>query len=190
MPPHDLLKDTLTIALHHISVARYDPVKVPLVDPLYASREALPVTRAGPIPDSALLPLRITLCILQSHEDLGQDAAIGVDACFAELLGSRQVEHEISHYETARRTVVEDEFLVDVRGDVFPVEFSVELWRDRLDGLGGAEEVGEGDLFVVLLCALLRKDIGAHDLRVGVFFVPGTEENVVLSRMLDTVPMF
>jgi hypothetical protein len=38
-----------------------------------------------------------------------------------------------------------------------------------------------------LLCALLWEDVWAHDLRVGVFFVPGAEEDVVLLRRLLAV---
>ena len=189
MPPHDLLKDTLTIPLHDIAMARDNPVEPPLVNPLHTSREALPITRTSSIPNSTLLPLRIALCTLECHKDLGQDAAVRVDSRFTELLGSRQVEHEISHDETAGGAVVENEFLVDVRGDVFPIELCVEFGRDGLDGFGSAEENGEWDFFVVLLCALLGKDVGAHDLRVGVFFVPGAEEDVVLLRIvLATVP--
>jgi len=188
MPSHDLLKDTLTISLHDVSMARDDPVEPPLIDPLHTSREALPITRTSSIPNSPLLPLRITLCTLQRHKDLRQDAAIRVNPCFTELLCSRQIEHEISLYESAGRAVMEDELLVDVRGDVFPIELRVEFGGDGLDAFVGAEEDREGDVFVVLLCALFGEDVGAHDLRVGVFFVPGAEEDVVLLRiMLITV---
>lgn len=83
---------------------------------------------------------------------------------------------------------MEDDFLVDVRVYVFPIEFGVELGRDGLDGLVGAEEDGEGDLFIVLLCALFGEDVGTHNLGIRVFFVPGTEEDVVLfDGLLDMV---
>jgi len=184
MPSHDLLEDALTISLHHIAMARDNPVEPPLINPLHTSRKTLPITRTSSIPNSPLLPLRITLCTLQRHKDLGQDAAIRVNPRLAELLGSRQIEHEISLYESAGGTVVENKFLVDVRGDVFPIELRVEFGGDGLDAFVGTEEDREGDVFVVLLCALFGEDVRAHDLRVGVFFVPGAEEDVVLLRVV------
>jgi hypothetical protein len=36
-----------------------------------------------------------------------------------------------------------------------------------------------------LLCALFGEDVWAHDLGVGVFFVPGAEEDVVLVEKLS-----
>lgn len=89
MPPHNLLKDALTLLFNNISMTRNNPSETPLIDPLDTSREALPVTRTRAIPNRALLPLRIALCILQGREDLGQDAAIRIDTRFAELLCSR-----------------------------------------------------------------------------------------------------
>jgi hypothetical protein len=78
--------------------------------------------------------------------------------------------------------VVEDNLLVRVRGDVLPVELAVELGVDGGDGLVFAEEVGEGDSFVFLRCALLGEAFWAEDLRVGIGGVPGAKEDVVLGR--------
>tara|TARA_R110002003_G_scaffold40_5_gene2634 strand:+ start:13285 stop:13617 length:333 start_codon:yes stop_codon:yes gene_type:complete len=75
---------------------------------------------------------------------------------------------------------VEDEFLVDVAGHVFPVELFVELGADGCYGLFGGEEEGEGDGLVVLLGALFGQRRGAKDLCGGVGLVPGAEEDVVL----------
>jgi hypothetical protein len=76
--------------------------------------------------------------------------------------------------------VVEDEFLVDVAGHVFPVELGVEFGADGCEGLFGGEEEGERDGLVVLLGALFGQRRGAEDLRAGVGLVPGAEEDVVL----------
>jgi len=56
---------------------------------------------------------------------------------------------------------VEDEFLVGVRGHVFPVELCVEFLRDCGDGFGLLEDEGKGYVFVALLCALLGQGFGA-----------------------------
>jgi hypothetical protein len=187
MPLHNLLKDSLTISLHDISVTRNDPVESPLVDPLHTSSETCPVLCARSIPDGALLPLRVALRTLQGREDLCQNSTIRINTRFAKLLSSRQVEHEVCLDESTGRTVVENELFVDVRGDVLPVELGVELGRYGLDALILAKEDGEGDLFVVLLFALFGEDVGAHDLRVRVFLVPGTKEDVVLLTLLGKV---
>ena len=80
--------------------------------------------------------------------------------------------------------MVEDEFLVEMRGDVFPVEFSVEFGRDGGYGLGFAEDEGEGHFFVALLVALFGEGFGAQDLGGRVGLVPGAEEDVVLLDVL------
>lgn len=80
--------------------------------------------------------------------------------------------------------MVEDEFFVEVRGDVFPVEFGVEFGADGGDGSGFLEDEGEGDLFVALLVALFGERLGAHYLGGGVGLVPGAEEDVVLWMMV------
>lgn len=180
MPPHDLLENALTLPLNHITMARDNPLEPPLINPLHTTRESLAITRTSPVPNGTLLPFGIALCALQSGEDFGQNTCVGVDARLAELLRGGQVEHEIGRDEAAGGAVVEHEFLVDVRGDVFPIEFRVEFGGDGGDGFRGAEDDAKGYVFVVLLCALLGKDIRTHDLGVGVFGVPGAEEDVVL----------
>lgn len=77
--------------------------------------------------------------------------------------------------------MVEDEFFVEVGGDVFPVEFCVELRGDCGNGLGFAEDKGEGDVFVLLLCAFLREGLRPEDLCIGIGGMPGAKEDVVLS---------
>ena len=79
--------------------------------------------------------------------------------------------------------MMEDELLVDMRGDVFPIKLCIEFRGDGLDRLGFAEEEAKWHIFVLLLCALLGKNVWPHYLRVWVFFVPRTEEDVVLKHM-------
>lgn len=180
MPLEHLLKDALAIPLNHIAMTRNNPLKPPLINPGNRLRKSRPITRTRPIPNHALLPNRRTLCIRQRAENLGQDAAIRLHARPAELLRRRQIEHEIGGDEGARGLVVEHELLVDVGGDVFPVELCVEFGGDGGDGFGFAEDECKGDVFVFLFCALLRQGFGAEDLCVGVGLVPGAEEDVVL----------
>jgi hypothetical protein len=83
--------------------------------------------------------------------------------------------------------VVEDEFLVQVAVDEFVVEFRVECFvnlRARL--VGGSEDGGDGDDFVVLLVALLLEAIRCEDLRTWVRLVPCANEDVVLMMWLIT----
>lgn len=77
--------------------------------------------------------------------------------------------------------MVEDDFFVGVRGDVFPVEFGVEFGGDGLGVFVVVEEVCEGDVFFGgVFRAELGEGVGAHYLRGGVGAVPGAEEDVVL----------
>jgi hypothetical protein len=161
-------------------MARHNPLKSPLVNPCDALIKRTPIPTARPIPNRAFLPHRRARRTLQRAEDLCQDTAIRVHARLAELLGRGQVEHHVCLYECLGGAVVEDDFLVDVRGHVFPVELCVELGRYRGYGGGLLEDVGEGDFFVALLFALFGECFGAHYLGGWVGFVPGAEEDVVL----------
>lgn len=69
----------------------------------------------------------------------------------------------------------EGDFLVGVCGDVFPVEFSVKVWvyGGEAAGYGGFEDVREGDLFDVLLCAFLRETFGPEHFCIGKGSRPG-----------------
>jgi hypothetical protein len=183
MPPKHLLKDPLPIPLNNIAMARDNALKVPLINPRNRLRKPLAITSTSPIPDRALLPNRRSLSALQRSKDLRQNTGVWVDAGFAELLCGREVEHEICGDEGAGGFVVEDEFFVDMCGDVLPVELCVEFWRDGLHGLGFAEEEGERHVFVLLFGSLLWEGFWAHDLCLGVLLVPWSEEDVVLEHV-------
>lgn len=64
---------------------------------------------------------------------------------------------------------------------VFVVEFCVE---GGVDFCGGfvfcCEDYADGDVFVFLLFAFFEEAFWAQDEGVGVFFVPGAEEDVML----------
>lgn len=180
MPLHDTLKDALASTLDNIPMARDNPVKIPLMNLTHTPTESCAVSFANPIPNRPLLP--VSTRARQHAEDLGQDPARRADPRLAVLLRRRVVEHEVSLDEGAGGLVVEDDFLVGVRGDVLPLEFAVEVRVDGAHGVGFAEDVCEGDVLVVLGLALLGEAFGAEDLRVGVGGVPGTEEDVVLER--------
>lgn len=76
--------------------------------------------------------------------------------------------------------MVEDDFLILVRGDVLPFEFAIEIGVDGRYGFIFREEVCEGNVFVLLGFALFREAFGTEDYGVWVCGVPGAEEDVVL----------
>lgn len=184
MPLEHLLEDALSVAFDHVAVTSDDALKIPVVDPGNRLGEALSVARAGSIPNSALLPDCTSFRTLQRTKDLGQDPSGRVDTGLAVLLGSREVEHEIGRDKGARRLVMEEDFLVQVGGNVLPLELGIELRRDCLDRFRLVEDEGERNVLVILLRALLRKSLGAEYLCVGVGLMPGTEEDVVLSDLV------
>lgn len=76
--------------------------------------------------------------------------------------------------------MVEHDLLVCVRVDELVVEFAVEVCVDGGQGVGFGEDVGEGDVFILLGFAFLGEAFGAEDGGVGEGGVPGAEEDVVL----------
>lgn len=76
---------------------------------------------------------------------------------------------------------MEDDLLIGVRMHVFPVELGIELGRDGIECLGGAEEVRERDIFFrAVFGTEFGEGLRAEDLGLWVGGVPGTEEDVVL----------
>lgn len=182
VPLHDLLEDALTSSFNHIAVTGNNPLKVPLVNPLHRLRVPHPIARANPPPNQPLLP--IPPCIRQRAKDLRQYPTRRAHASLAELLGRRVVEDQVGLDERLGRLVVEDELLVLVRVHELVFEFGIEVGVDGGEGLGLREDVGEGDVFVLLLCALFGEAFGAQDFCVGVGSVPWAEEDVVLYALL------
>lgn len=153
-------------------MTRNNPVKLPPINPLHTLIKSLPPATTRPIPNQPLLPNRAAPRILQSTEDLGQNPRVGRDGCFAELFGCGEVEEQVGLDEGARGAVVEDEFFVDVGGDVFDVEFGGEFggdggWWDAAFG-GEEEEVGGGEFEVGLFVAQVGQGVWREDLGVGV----------------------
>jgi hypothetical protein len=161
-------------------MARHNPFKIPFIDPRYTLVERFPVPATRSIPNCSLLPNRTTRRTLHRSKDLGQDPRTCVYTGFAELLRRGQVEHHICSDEGFGRAVVENEFFVEMRRDVFPVKFGVELGRDGGYGFRLLEEESEGDFLVALLFALFGERFDAHDLGRGIGLVPWAEEDVVL----------
>lgn len=127
MPLHDLLKDALTTALDHITMAGDKAVKVPLGNPLTAVIEPLPVCGRDGVPNETSLPCRFAVGVINLAHKLGQDATRGTDIGLGELFISRQVEQEVALDHSLGGLMVEDELLVGVGGNVFVVELLVEL---------------------------------------------------------------
>lgn len=181
MPPQHLLKHTLRPRLNNIPMTRNQAIKIPLINPRRARRKTLPIHRTRAPPNHALLRQRLALGARQRAENLRQDARTRVHARLAELLGRRAVEHVVCFDERPGGPVVEDDFLVGVRVHVLPVELGVELGRNGVERLRGAEKVCKRDVFFGgVFGAQLGERLGAEDLRLGVGGVPGAEEDVVL----------
>jgi hypothetical protein len=161
-------------------MARHNALEIPLINPRHALIERGAIPRTRTVPNNPFLPRRRARRALRRKRNLRQDPGPRVHARLAELLCRGEVEHHVRGDERLGGAVVEHEFLVQVRGDVFPVELCVEFWGDCGDGLGLLEEEGEGHVLVALLLALLGEGLGAQDGRVGVGLVPGAEEDVVL----------
>jgi len=180
MPRKNLLPHTLPLFLNNIPMTRHNPLKPPSINPRNTLIKRTPIPTARAIPNRAFLPHRRARRTLHRAKDLRQDTTIRIHARLAKLLGCGQVEHHVCLYERLGGAVVEDDFLVNVRGHVFPIKLGVELWRYRGYGRGLFEDMREGDFFVALLFALFGEGLGAHYLGGWVGFVPGAEEDVVL----------
>lgn len=153
-------------------------LEAPSINPLHTLRKAHAVSTANAIPDGALLPH--ALRIGEHTEDLGQNAARRGLARLAVLLGGGVVEEEIGLDEGTRGLVVEDDFLVLMRGHIFDIEFGVKLGGDGWIWLACVEEVCEGDFFVVLAVTLGGEAFWGEDGGVGEGCVPGAQEDVML----------
>lgn len=126
MPLHDLLEDALSPGLNHIPVARYNSIERPSIDLLHTLAEGGSGVRQS-IPYNSLLCQSRTSRVLQTVEQLGQQAGRRVHIRLTELFGCWQVEQQVSFDKGARLAVIEDEFLVAMRMDIFIVEVGVEL---------------------------------------------------------------
>ncbi len=127
MPLENLLKDALPIRLNHIPMARNQALKIPLIYPRHTMRKPHTITCTNSIPDQTLLSKGRAPRVRQGTKHFSEDARCCAFARLAELLCSWQVEEEIGSDHGPGGTVVEDEFLVHVGVDVFPVELSVEF---------------------------------------------------------------
>lgn len=78
MPFKHLLEDALSASLNHITVARDDAVKIPLLDPCHTLVEGRSVTRAECIPDEPLLPDCIATGVVDVVHKLGQEARLRI----------------------------------------------------------------------------------------------------------------
>lgn len=183
MPLHNMLEDALSIGFNHIAMASNNPVKIPLVDILHRVRKPSPVPAANPMPDQPLLA--IARGIGQSAEYLGEYPRSGADAGLAVLLGGRVVEDEVGLDHGLGRAVQEHDFLVLVRVHVFVGEFGVELGVDGRQRIGFGEDVGEGDVFVLLSGAFLGEAFGTEDFGCRVGGRPGAQVDVVLEGALE-----
>lgn len=181
MPLHDRPEDALASLFDHVTVARYDPVKVPLVH----VGDALVVTRAIPradrVPDEPLLPQGPAARVVHRVEQPGRVPGKRRFGTLAVLLNRRQVEQQIRLYQRPLPLEMKRDFLVRVLRHILNVEFGVELGVDFgrvFLVLCGVDDV-DLDVFVVLFGALFVEAFGAEDFGAGVRRGPGAEEDVV-----------
>lgn len=184
MPLHHRLENTLRATLDNIAMTHNHAVKIPPVDLLHCSVESRSVGRASSVPQEPFLPLPAR--VRQCPKNLREYTACSTDASLAELLGCWVVEDQIGLNKGPGGLVIEDDFLVWMRVDIFVLELSVELGVDG-DGLLGFEDVADGDVFILLFGALLCKPFGADDFGAGIGLVPRTKEDVVLQHLAYVV---
>lgn len=181
MPRHNLLKDALGTRLNNIPMTRNQPIEIPRPNHLHALREPASIPSRRAIPNHPLLRQGFPPRALQCAKQARQKPFIRVYRGFGILFRCGQVEEEICFYEGAVGFVIEDDFLVDVRVYVFILEVRVEFCGHfgRLFFFRREDYVYRHGV-VFLLCAFFEEAFWSEDEGVGVFFVPGAEENVVL----------
>lgn len=181
MPLADLLEDALASRFDHISVARDDAVKIPLLDLCHALVKGRSVF-CGLKPECALLPCRRSVGVHDADKELGEDTCRGIFAALAELLGRWKVEEKIRFDKSLAGLVVEDKLLVAVGEDILGIKLVVELCRHLVAcvPVGFAEEMAlvTWKLEVRLFVAEIGEGLWSYN---SSFWVSLSHENVSIS---------
>lgn len=104
------------------------------------------------------------------------------------MFRGRKIEHQIRFDQRFGRFVVEDKLLVDVSVDVLVVKLGVEIGVDG-ERLLGLEDVAEGNIFVLLLLALLGKVFWTKNFGGRVGCMIRAQKDVVLLRYQDSASL-
>lgn len=127
MPSKQLPVYLVPSTLNHISMARYNLIKIPPIDLPCTRVESLSITTTGHVPKKPLLPRCRTNGILERGEQLGQHPISCLLSCPTILFVRWKIEHHIRLDERPIRLVAKHQLFVRMTAYIFIFEFAIEV---------------------------------------------------------------